>query len=62
MSEAENTFIQRLCEADREGRQRKLLRAAMHALRSYQFGNGSPVLAASIADNIEAILREANDI
>jgi hypothetical protein len=31
-----------------------LLRAASHALRSYQYGNGSPELSAEIADAIDA--------
>jgi hypothetical protein len=30
--------------------------AAIHALRSYQFGNGSPNLAESVADHAEAFL------
>jgi hypothetical protein len=39
-----------------------LLVAAYHALRSYQFGNASPDLAAGIADLIEAELAgKAND-
>lgn len=38
----------------------KLLRAAFHALRSYQFGNGSPDLAKSTADAIEERLRRAH--
>lgn len=33
--------------------QTKLLQAAVHALRSYQYGNGSPDLAKEIADRIE---------
>ena len=33
-----------------------LLRAASQALRSYQYGNGSPELAESIADKIDAAL------
>lgn len=32
-----------------------LLKAAFHALRSYEFGNGSPDLAKQIADDIEAL-------
>lgn len=35
---------------------RSALDAAVHALRSYEFGNGSPDLAASIADLCEAAL------
>lgn len=38
----------------------KLLRAAFHALRSYQFGNGSTELAKSTADAIEERLRRAH--
>lgn len=33
-------------------------RAAFHALRSYQHGNGSPDLAEALADDIEALLAE----
>jgi hypothetical protein len=33
-----------------------LLRAASHALRSYQHGNSSPELAAEVADAIDAAL------
>ena len=33
-----------------------LLRAAKHALRSYQYGNAAPDLAASVADRIDAAL------
>lgn len=33
-----------------------LLRAAMHALRSYQFGNGSPVLAEEVADALDVFI------
>jgi len=33
-----------------------LLNAASHALRSYQYGNGSGELAESIADKIDAAL------
>jgi predicted component of type VI protein secretion system len=35
---------------------RKLLKAAMHALKSYQYGNSAPDLAASIAGDIEKLL------
>ena len=35
---------------------RSALDAAVHALRSYQFGNGSPDLARSVADLCEASL------
>ena len=31
--------------------------AGMHALRSYQYGNGSPDLAASVADELDRCLR-----
>lgn len=34
----------------------KLLGAASHALRSYQFGNSSPDLAATVADSCDAAL------
>lgn len=34
----------------------EVLRAAMHALRSYQYGNSSLDLAEEIADSIERIL------
>lgn len=36
----------------------EVLRAAMHALRSYQYGNGSLDLAREIADQIEVVLGE----
>lgn len=38
---------------------RRLLTAAGHALRSYQFGNGSPDLAKMQADQIDAALTAA---
>lgn len=34
----------------------RLLVAAAHALRSYQYGNSAPALAAGIADEIDAML------
>lgn len=34
------------------------LRAAMHALHSYEFGNASPDLAQSTADHCEALLND----
>jgi len=34
------------------------LKASYHALRSYEYGNGSEDLAKEIADKAEAILRE----
>lgn len=37
---------------------KKALEAAMHALRSYQYGNGSTELAESIADLCSDTLRE----
>ena len=36
---------------------RVALRAAIHALRSYEFGNGAPDLAKSTADHCEAMLK-----
>jgi hypothetical protein len=35
-----------------------LLRAAFHALRSYQYGNASPDLAKEIADKLEVFLKQ----
>jgi len=40
---------------------RKLLTAASHALRSYQYGNASPDLAESIADRIDAAIQQERD-
>lgn len=40
-------------------RARELLRAAYHALRSYEYGNSSPDLARDIADRLRAELAEA---
>jgi hypothetical protein len=37
---------------------RKASTAALHALRSYQYGNGSPDLAKSVADHLQAALEE----
>lgn len=37
----------------------ELLRAAVHCLRSYQYGNASPELAKALADRIEAALAES---
>jgi hypothetical protein len=42
----------------REARLGDLLTGAMHALRSYQHGNSSTVLAREMADRIGAALRE----
>jgi hypothetical protein len=44
-------------EPVRPGEREALLRAAMQALRSYQYGNASPELAEEIADSIESALR-----
>lgn len=38
---------------------REALKGASHALRSYQYGNASTELAASIADRCDAVLRMA---
>jgi hypothetical protein len=38
----------------------ELLHAAYHALRSYEYGNGSPELAKAAADRIERALKELN--
>lgn len=35
------------------------LRAAVHAFRSYQFGNASPALGEACADQLEGILTKA---
>ena len=40
---------------------RKLLGAAGHALRSYQYGNASPDLAEEIANQIERALKDKRD-
>ena len=37
-------------------RLRRALKTAGHALRSYQYGNGSPDLAKDVADELDAIL------
>ncbi|WKA31627.1 hypothetical protein [Bradyrhizobium roseum] len=37
------------------------LKAAMHALRSYQFGNSAPDLAQGIADDLEALIKQAGE-
>ena len=39
----------------------KNLRAAMQALRSYQYGNASPELAQEIADAAEALIRRVEE-
>lgn len=40
----------------------KLLTAAYHALRSYQYGNTSPDLAESLADNIQEFLKNKDKL
>ncbi|MGY4295336.1 hypothetical protein ACVWXN_003431 [Bradyrhizobium sp. i1.4.4] len=39
----------------------KTLTAAMHALRSYQFGNSAPDLAQGIADDLETLIRQTGE-
>ena len=39
----------------------KTLHAAMHALRSYQYGNSAPDLAPGIADDLEALIKQAGE-
>ncbi len=39
-------------------RARAGIKASVHALRSYQYGNSSPDLAEAIADKLEILLRE----
>lgn len=40
--------------------EKRLLSAAMHALRSYQHGNASPDLAEDIANKIQEYLNDEN--
>jgi hypothetical protein len=42
-----------------EERLSNALRAACHALRSYQYGNGVTELAEEVADHIDSLLKEA---
>lgn len=49
-----------LAQAEIE-RLRKTLTTALHALSSYQYGNGSPDLAKEVADKIENVLKEAGE-
>lgn len=51
----------KLVPAEATEEMQRLLTAAMHALRSYQFGNGSPLLAEDIADQICACLTALNE-
>jgi hypothetical protein len=37
----------------------RMLEAAVHCLRSYQFGNAAPKLAEEMADACEVVIREA---
>ena len=39
----------------------KVASAAVHALRSYQYGNSSPELAEEVADALEEAIKRAND-
>lgn len=39
----------------------KTLTAAMHALRSYQFGNSAPDLAQGIADDLEVLIKQTGE-
>lgn len=47
--------------ADQVEDARNLLTAASHALRSYQYGNGAPDLAESIADRIDAAMSASKE-
>lgn len=53
---------QRDRERERAERLKGLLTAAVNALRSYQYGNGAPDLAQSVADEIvAALVNEENE-
>ncbi|MBR0855514.1 hypothetical protein [Bradyrhizobium liaoningense] len=39
----------------------KTLTAAMHALRSYEFGNSAPDLAHGIADELETLIKQTGE-
>lgn len=40
----------------------KAAAAAVHALRSYQYGNSSPELAEEVADALEAAIKKAGPV
>lgn len=39
----------------------RTLTAAMHALRSYEYGNGAPALARGIADELEILIKQKGE-
>lgn len=39
----------------------RTLTAALHALRSYQFGNSAPDLARGIADDLETLIKQTGE-
>lgn len=39
----------------------RTLTAAMHALRSYEFGNGAPDLARGIADELQTLIQQTGE-
>jgi hypothetical protein len=58
-SRAERAEAALLASEAREEPGLKLLKAAYHALRSYEFGNSDPTMARTVADQIDAEFKEA---